>query len=362
MRTTNRQKKIRLLGILILLGSSMNTAAANFQIGDTSVHLGATAQIRLDVPAGPHYPETYIPGSVINGVNAGPVLLVVAGVHGYEFAPILAAQEFAADVDARQLSGTLLIVNLAHVPAFEARTPYVNPNDRQNLNRAFPGAADGSQTERIAHVLSHQLISRADAVIDVHSGDGGEWLEAFVGVYGGKLSAKFETALAIGRAFHFPNIVRYSMDTQAQVDRGRSLNRQAVAQGVPTILVEIGQNGGRDPAHVRANADGLYPVLGVLGMTAASNEAPSNPPRYFDGTSSVPVANTGIWTPTQQGAREITKGEVLGVIWNYWGEVIEEVIAPVDGFALYGLAGPPVQSGESVLTIARPVESLEPQS
>ena len=48
------------------------------------------------------------------------------------------------------LSGSVILVRIAHVEAFEQRVPFVNPFDRKNLNRMFPGRADGSQTERIA--------------------------------------------------------------------------------------------------------------------------------------------------------------------------------------------------------------------
>ena len=296
----------------------------------------------------------------LTAVDPGPVLLVVAGVHGYEFAPILAASVFTAEIDPQKLTGTLLIVHAAHVSAFEQRTPYVNPHDRKNLNRSFPGKADGTQTERIAHTLSNKLINRADVVLDVHSGDGAEWLEAFTGVYGGPLATDYGTALAIGKAFGFPNIVRYRMETQAQIDQGRSLNRQAVAAGAATVLVEIGQNGSRDPEHVRAIADGLHRVLAVLGMSEQDLTTPPLAPRYFDGTFSVPVNHDGIWSPIRTGGRIIEKGDMLGVIRDYWGETLEEVRAPDAGYAIYGLAGPPVRKGESVMTIARPVKSLEP--
>ena len=56
--------------------------------------------------------------------------------------------------------------------------------------------------------------------------------------------------LVFTEAFGIPTVVRYQMKTQAQIDRNRSLNRQGVDAGAPTILVEIGQNGSRDAAHV----------------------------------------------------------------------------------------------------------------
>ena len=331
----------------------------DFEIAGVTVAPGSRADFEVPVPAGDDDPATVIPMSVLHGARPGPVLLVVAGVHGYEFSPILAAARLADTVDPADLSGTLAIVRLAHVAAFEHRVPYVNPYDRKNLNRSFPGKADGSQTERVAWALSTQVIPNADFVMDVHSGDGAEWLAAFVGVYGGPLASEYPTALAVARAMGFPNIVRYRMQTREQVDRRRSLNRQAVAAGLPTVLVEIGQNGSRDPKQVLAIVAGIRRALATLGMTAADDSPPGHAaPRLFDGTRSVPVSHNGIWTPAQPGGRWIEQGEELGVVQDYAGNIVEVVRAPADGYAIYGLAGPPVRSGESVMTIAQPVDSL----
>jgi predicted deacylase len=70
------------------------------------------------------------------------VLVLTAGVHGFEYAPILAAQQLRDRIDPRTLAGTVILVRLAHVAAFEQRVPFVNPFDRKNLNRVFPGTAD----------------------------------------------------------------------------------------------------------------------------------------------------------------------------------------------------------------------------
>lgn len=332
-----------------------NEAPAPFVLGAHEVAEGQRADFRLEVPEGPGSPATFIPVSVLRGQGEGPVVLMVAGVHGYEFAPVLAAQRLADEIDPAGLKGTLVIVRVAHVAAFEARSPYVNPNDRKNLNRSFPGSADGSQTERIAHLLSSTLIPRADFVMDVHSGDGAEWLDAFIGVYSGPLATDYDKALAVAQAFGFPNIVNYVMATQAQVDRTRSLNRQAVAQGLPTVLVEIGENGSRDERHVEAIVTGVRRALSTLGMMEPQPAAPSLSPRYFEGTTSVPAAHSGIWEPVARRGRDVTAGERLGEIRGYDGRILETVLAPVSGFALYGLAGPPVRQGDSVVTIASPV-------
>ena len=331
-----------------------------FLIGGQRVEPGRRIDTIIRVPAGAEDPATLIPVTVVHGRRPGPVLAIVAGVHGFEFAPILAIAELAEQIRAESLSGTLVLVRVAHVSAFETRSPYVNPNDRKNLNRSFPGDINGTQAERIAWTLSNEIVAKASFLIDVHSGDGAEWLESFVGVYGGPLATDYERALAVAEAFHFDRIVRYQMKTQAQIDRGRSLNRQAVAAHIPTVLVESGENGSRRPRDVKAIVGGITRTLSVLGMLPTPSRPAPERPSYFDGTSSVPVKHSGVWHPTSTTGRYIKQGDVIGTLRDYHGRVLETVTAPVGGYALYGLAGPPVRQGDSVLTIAHPVESILP--
>ncbi|MEM7081113.1 MAG: M14 family metallopeptidase [Pseudomonadota bacterium] len=322
-----------------------------------AIGIGETHHFSLPIDASERAPATHIPLSVIRGTENGPTALMVAGVHGYEFAPIIAADRLIERLAPSTLRGTLIIVRVANIPAFENRSPYVNPFDRKNLNRSFPGTPDGTQTERIAYALSSQVIPRADFVFDVHSGDGAEWLEAFIGVYGGPLASDYDTALGVALAMGFPNVVRYKMNTQAQVDRRRSLNRQAVAQGLPTVLVEVGQNGSRREQDVNLIVDGLSRALAFLGMLEPLPAKDNVKPRLFDGTQSVPVNHSGLWTPTRHSG-PVKKGDILGTLRDYQGKVVETVIAPASGHGIYGLAGPPIRQGDSVMTIAAPVESL----
>lgn len=320
---------------------------------------GCRQDINIDISRGENDPETFIPVSIIKGKTSGPTVLMVAGVHGFEFAPILAAQQLADQINPEALAGTLIIVRVAHVPSFEARSPYVNPHDRKNLNRSFPGKAKGTQTERIAHALSTQIIPLADIVYDVHSGDGAEWLDAFVGVYGGPLASDYPKALGVAQAFGFPNIVRYKMNTQKQIDTGRSLNRQAVAQGLPTVLIEIGENGQREDEHIAAIVQGVKNSLIHLGMIKGVVPYTRFEPRYLDGTQSVKASHPGIWHPTYTSGRTVKKGEEIGTIRSYSGELIETIYAPIEGYTLYGLAGPPVKAGEGVVTIGKLVTELK---
>jgi hypothetical protein len=325
-------------------------------MANQTVPPGQRRDFDLQVAAGTADPATRIPVTVFHGARPGPVLALMAGVHGYEFPPILAAQRLLDVIDPARLSGTVVLVRLAHVAAFEERVPYLDPYDRKNLNRVFPGRADGSQTERIAWALTTLVIHRSDVLVDLHSGDGAEWLEEFVGIYGGPLATRYETSRAVGLAFGLRNVIRYSMDTREQIDSGRSANRQAVADGKATVLVEIGENGRRDTAFVEPIVNGVLNALRVLEMLDGA-PIPARPDtRWFDGTASVLATTSGIFTPVGNRGYEVRKGALIGTVSDYSGRLLEKIVSPVNGYAMYGLAGPPVRAGESVLTIAVPAK------
>jgi uncharacterized protein len=339
--------------LFMLLDARVMLQRAPFVLAGQSVAAGTNTDIDIRIPAGSSDPETYIPVTVFHGAVNGPVLALTMGVHGYEYPSILAGQELLTRIDPKQLRGTVILVRLSHVEAFENRVPYVNPHDRKNLNRVFPGRADGTQSERIAWALTTEVIRRCDVHVEVHSGDGAEWLEAFAGIYGGKLaSGQYAMSRQIGLAFGFQNVIKYSMDTQEQVDRGRSLNRQAVADGKPTVLIEIGENGRRDRIFVEPIVSGVENLLRTLEMTTGTPRPPRADTQWFDGTTSADATVTGILTPAATMGRLVKRGDIIATIRDYRGQTREEVRSPSDGYAMYGLAGPPVKAGDSVATIA----------
>ncbi len=348
---------LRILAASVMLAllpwAAKAQSAQPFTIAGETIAPGTRADVRIIVPEGSDG-ATFIPLTIIHGRQPGKVLAMVAGVHGFEFAPIIAAERLAERLDPATLSGTLVIVRIANINGFEGRSPNVNPVDRKNLNRVFPGNAQGTQTERIADLIARDVVARSDFLMDVHSGDGAEFLDAFIGAYGGPLATDFPLTLKVAQGFGFPNIVRYSMKTQQQVDTARSLNRQGVAMGKPTILVEIGQNGSREDAHVEAIVAGVENALSILGISDRPVSPMPAPQRLFEGSTSLSAGSAGVYHPIDPRPRMLAKGELVGTIRDYSGREIERLFSPVDGYALYGITGPPVEAGDAVVTIALP--------
>ncbi|MGH9336413.1 MAG: succinylglutamate desuccinylase/aspartoacylase family protein, partial [Vicinamibacteria bacterium] len=112
-----------------------------------------------------------IPVIVVAGASEGPVLLVDGGIHGDEQEGTLAIAAFARELDPRALAGTFIGVPVMNVAAFEAMSRG-NPRDSHtfDMNRIYPGSANGFLTARIAHAHHSLVGSIADMEITIHSG------------------------------------------------------------------------------------------------------------------------------------------------------------------------------------------------
>jgi N-alpha-acetyl-L-2,4-diaminobutyrate deacetylase len=99
----------------------------------------------------------------------GPTVLALGGNHGDEYQGQIAIMKLARTLSEEMVHGRLILIPALNFPAAQAATR-LSPIDGMNLNRAFPGEAEGAITSQIAHYLTHHLFPISDAVIDIHSG------------------------------------------------------------------------------------------------------------------------------------------------------------------------------------------------
>lgn len=206
---------------------------------------GTAARAYLEVPdTGDGM--TRIPVSVFRGDKDGPTLALIAGTHGYEYAPMVALQHVGRRINPKDLSGTLIMVHVANMPSFHQRTIYYGPVDGKNLNRAYPGKPDGTLSERIAHIITTQVIEKADYVIDMHSGDGNEALRPYIYMPRTgdlQLDAKIKS---MALAFGIDHIVIDERPVSAP-DATVFTDMTALSRGIPSMTTEAGQLGSTDP-------------------------------------------------------------------------------------------------------------------
>src|SRR5690349_1393511 len=136
-----------------------------FTVGTATAAPGQKANGYIEVPAGVDA-GTNIPVVVVNGAKPGPVLALVTGAHGTEYASIIAVEKLIADLDPAQISGAVILLPLVNIASFEQKVPHVNPVDNKSMNRFYPGKADGTQTERASFLITKQVVDCADYLID----------------------------------------------------------------------------------------------------------------------------------------------------------------------------------------------------
>src|SRR2546426_397988 len=153
----------RLLFVLAVVGSGAACAAGN-TIGTAPPRPGQKAKGFLKMPAGADA-GTEIPVIVVNGAKPGPALALLSGAHGTEYASILALEKLAQSGDFADLAGALMVVPLINVASFREVVPHLNPVDGKNMNRMYPGRAEGTQTERASWAITKQVIEKCDYLI-----------------------------------------------------------------------------------------------------------------------------------------------------------------------------------------------------
>src|SRR5439155_17669529 len=110
------------------------------------------------------------PYIAIAGLQAGPIVLITAGIHAAEYTGMEAAIRLGRTISPDAVRGTILILLLLNRPGFYERSIYVNPEDGDNLNRLFPVKPAGTWGERFAHRLLTEVIVKCDHATDLHAG------------------------------------------------------------------------------------------------------------------------------------------------------------------------------------------------
>ena len=316
-----------------------------------------TASRIIEIPAGVDG-GTEIPVTTITGAHRGPRLALIAGNHGYEYPPILALQQLAAETNPALLRGTVTMVHVANMPSFLGRTVYFSPVDGKNLNRVYPGRADGTVSERIAYAITREVIEHCDYLLDLHCGDGNESLRPYVYQCITGNAAMDEQIARLVNAFGIEYAVA---DRGRPTDPAKSLycSTTAITRGKPAMTVESGYLGTTDPQCVAQLCYGVYGVMRELGMTDSGPERLTSL-TYLDPAEVVTSPATGILYPRVERDQIVRKGDVIAHLTDFFGKIVAEIQAPLDGLVLYVVATPPMVKGQPVACIGAPTQALRP--
>jgi len=243
--------------------------------------------------------------SVRNG--KGPRVLLTAGNHGDEYEGQIALTKLARALSPSEITGQVIAIPMLNFPAAQAGTR-TSPIDDGNLNRTFPGDADGRPTAMIAHYVESVLMPQVDVSIDLHSG--GSSLLYIPGTLARYQvdEKRLETILALLRAFGAPNA--YLMMPGGE-DRG--ILAAADRAGIVGLSAELGGAGMVTRETLAVTERGVVNVLRHLGVLSGPAE-PRNTRvlRVERAPHYVYSPDPGLFEPLAELGDTVQKGQLAG--------------------------------------------------
>jgi predicted deacylase len=323
-------------------------AHPSFTVGTATAARGEKALGVLKVPAGSDAGYD-IPVAVFHGAKPGPVLAVVSGAHGSEYASIMAVERLIGTSNAREINGTLILVPIVNIPSFEKIVPHVNPTDNKSMNRFYPGDPNGTQTDRASYAITKAIVDQCDHLIDLHGGDLDENLRpySYWTVTGNKKQDALSRAMVL--AFGLDHII-ISADRPADPNASRYLENTASTRGKPSFTAEAGRSGPVQAGDVAMLVNGVRGVMAHLKMTARP-VAPVRAPVWIEKVVTIAAEQDGVFRPLVDRDAHVAKGAKIGVVTDYLDRPVKDVVATEAGIILFVRALPSLKKGDTIANV-----------
>jgi predicted deacylase len=249
----------------------------------------------------------WIPIPIVRIKNGdGPDVLMQAGNHGDEWEGQIGLGNLIRSLQPKDIKGRLVILPSANFPAAMAgqRT---SPIDDGNLNRTFPGNADGTITEQIAHFIEHVLLPTFDYSFDFHSG--GSSLTYIPSALAARQGDRERMQKVVGMLKAFGAPVSYL--AAIPQGGGRTFTSASYRQGVISMGTELGGGGLVTPHSLKVAQDGMRRVLAHIGLLQGPVPAPT-PTRLTEIGGDdyyVYAPDGGLFEPLVELGDEVTAGQ-----------------------------------------------------
>lgn len=281
---------------------------------------GDYQQLNLIVSRLPSGTRIYIQCHVFRAVDPGPVVLILAGIHGDEINGIEAVRRTLSKGCYNNLvSGTVIVIPLLNVFGFINFSREVP--DGKDVNRSFPGTLRGSLASRVAAVLTKKILPHVNYAIDLHTGGGSRYNYPQL-----RFNIGDAKALQMAKSFGAPFLV-----PKAKISR--SFRKIASEMGITVLVYEAGEAVRLDGFAIDIGVQGIQRVLKYLGVT---DQAPDifEDMIIFKSTGWLRATEAGLFTWSQSSGTLIKKGQPLGAIHSPQDDRTKRILAKSDGYII----------------------------
>jgi uncharacterized protein len=277
-----------------------------------------------------------IPVYVFRSVHPGPTLLILAGMHGDEINGIEIVRRLITRDDVRNpYCGSIIAIPVINIISFLYGSRDLP--DGRDLNRCFPGSRSGSLGSRIAYDLMNEIIPQIDFGIDFHTGG------AKINNHP-QLRCVFNNQmnLDLGKKFSPPLILNSAF-------RDNTLRKEAAKKGKSILVFEGGESSRFDYLSINEGMNGCLRLMKHLNMI--NLDIPNNPTVFLNKTSWVRAKTSGLFHTSKTNGAHISKGEIIGMICDPYGEYQEKLIASHAGYIVGINNQPVINQGDALMHI-----------
>ncbi len=248
--------------------------------------------------------------------SGSPRVTFTAGIHGGEVTGIYVAERlieyFTRNPPCKGSVKILPRCNPTATRCLQRRSPF----DGEDLNRIFPGSAQGSLSHRIADAVWRETAD-ADYLIDLHC-CGQHGLPYLLGIYD-----ESDKARALAGQIAMPIAV------QSGGTAGQLFTDSCRRRGQAAIIIELPSgpsSGAINPGVAEQALDGLLSFLSRIGVAAGHEK--DLQPAFYGPLLDICVPESGLWTPQACRGETLKAGQVVGTLDG------KPVYAPEDGFIM----------------------------
>ncbi len=321
------------------------------KIANQEIKPGEFKEIKINIARLPSHTVIDTPIYVSRGLEDGPVLALMAGMHGDEINGLEIVRRILDGNLHQPKRGTVVcmpVVNVYGFLNFSREVP-----DGKDVNRSFPGSKNGSLASRVAYNMTHQIIPFIDYGVDFHTG--GAMRTNYPQV---RAVLNNEKNLELANAFNAP----FTLDAPF---RPNSLRREASKKGKNIIVYEGGESLRFDHHAIEEGIAGTLRLMNYLGMIDWSPEA-KEPSKIIWSTTWVRAKYAGLFQSLVQSGQLVHKGEWIGTITDPFGEFKEKILAPETAYVI-GLNNIPViNAGDALMHLGMDnfckLDSKKPES
>lgn len=285
--------------------------------------------------------EIKLPILIAKGSSETPVLGLTAAIHGNELNGVKIIHDVFKEINVDSLQGIIVAVpGLNPLGISNFQREYVDGTD---LNRIFPGKANGNRSEQLVHQIATKIIPYFDYHIDLHTASFGRVNTLYGrGDMGDQELAQMLTTLQ-------PEIVVSNRGNPSfGSSKSMTLRAYATSQGIKSITMEFGNPQVFQKKMIEKGVKGIQDVMVHLNMI--KGQISPSKLKY--------VCDKSYWLYTKEGGYLevlvelgdlVGKNQRIAILRDSFGEMIKEYRTQESGIVIGKSTNPVSISGSRII-------------